>query len=89
MEMWYKTDNIAMVATVPLPAFQIHSATIVPGVFALAVLSAPPATQCQAGLKVLAVVRENRSSGSTKSILTTSGAMATQNPLLQQVRRSP
>ena len=48
----------------------------------LRALDPPP--HVQAGRKVLAVVRESRSPGSTKRVLTTSGAMAARKPLLQQ-----
>ncbi len=46
----------------------------------LRALDPPP--HAQAGLKVLAVVRESRSAGSTKRVLTTGGAVATRKPLL-------
>ena len=40
-------------------------------------------------LKVLAVVRESRSAGSTKRVLTTSRAIAARKPLLQQRAAKP
>ncbi len=43
-----------------------------------------PPPNAQAGLKVLAVVRESRSPGSTKCVLTTSRAIAVRKPILQQ-----
>ncbi len=48
-----------------------------------------PPPNAQAGLKVLAVVRESRSPGSTKRVLTTSQAIAARKPLLQQRAASP
>ena len=48
-----------------------------------------PPPHAKAGLKVLAVVRESRSPGSTKRVLTTSGAMAARKPLLQPSAAQP
>ena len=42
-----------------------------------------PPLNAQAGLKILAVVRESRSHGSMKRVLTTSGAIVTRKPFLQ------
>ena len=48
-----------------------------------------PSAHAQAGLKILAVVRESRSPGSTKRVLTTSGTMAVRKPLLQPGTAQP
>ena len=48
-----------------------------------------PPLNAQVGLKVLAGVRESRSPGSTKRVLTTSRAMAARKPLLQQRAAQP
>ena len=48
-----------------------------------------PPPHAQAGLKVLAVVRESRSPGSTKRVLTTGQAIAARKPILQQQAAQP
>ena len=48
-----------------------------------------PTPHAQTGLKVLAVFREGRSPGSTKRVLTTSGAIAARKPLLQPGTAQP
>ncbi len=48
-----------------------------------------PPPHAKAGLKVLAVVREGRSPGSMKRVLTTSGAIAARKPLLQSGAAQP
>ena len=53
----------------------------------LRALDPPP--HVQAGRKVPAVIRESRSPGSTKRVLTTSGAMAARKPLLQPSAAQP
>ena len=47
-----------------------------------------PPPNAQAGRKVLAVIRESRSPGSTKRVLTTSGAIATRNHCCNNVLHS-
>ena len=48
-----------------------------------------PPPNAQAGRKVLAVIRESRSLGSTKRVRTTSGVIATRKPLLQPSAAQP